>query len=204
MKIYTIPVGLYQTNCYILRSDKSDLCIVIDPGDEPGIIMNYINEHSITISSILLTHAHFDHIMGVREVKGTAKVYLNAEDLPLYENLKLQAQSYGIDTNDPPPVDVFINGGSIIECDDIKVEVIHTPGHSPGSCCFKIGNHLFSGDTLFKMGVGRTDLWKGSHNQLIQSINDSLFLLDDTVTVYPGHGEITTMGDEKAANPFLT
>ncbi|MFC1558624.1 MBL fold metallo-hydrolase [candidate division KSB1 bacterium] len=204
MIIHTIPVGIYQANCYILSSEKSSSGLIIDPGDEPEKIKNYLNEHNITVKSILLTHAHFDHIMGVREVKGKAKIYLHEEDLPLYENLKLQAHSYGIDTYDSPPVDAFLNGGNVLESDDIKIEVIHTPGHSPGSCCFKIENNLFTGDTLFKMGVGRTDLWKGSHVQLIQSINDKLFFLDDTTTVYPGHGDITTIGDEKAANPFLT
>ena len=201
MIIHTIPVGLYQANCYILRDEQSSSGLIIDPGDEPEKIKNYINEHSITVSSILLTHAHFDHIMGVQGIKG--KICLNKEDLPLYENLKMQAQLFGIEAYDPPPVDIFINEGNIIESDDIKVEVIHTPGHSPGSCCFKVRNNLFSGDTLFRMGIGRTDMWKGSHNQIIRSINDRLFLLDNTVTVYPGHGEITTIGDEKAANPFL-
>ena len=197
IKIYKLIVGLYEANCYIIKSEESLSGIIIDPGDESERIKKLIKEHNINVKMIFLTHAHFDHILGLNQVKDEAKICLNREDLFLYENLRKQANTFGFSSEPIPPVDLFINDSDIIEIDDIIVNVIHTPGHSPGSCCFKIDNYLFSGDTLFNMGIGRTDLWGGSYEKLMQSINDKIFTLDENIVVYPGHGEKTIIKDEK-------
>ncbi len=205
MKLNSVVVGQFQTNCYIIGNKKTSGGIIIDPGDEAENILKIVDENKYIIENILLTHAHIDHIGACGKIKQltNAKIFLHKDDLPLYENLKKQGEQFGMVFDDPPEIDNFIKDGDSIKFEDLAIEVIHTPGHSPGSVCFKIGEILFSGDTLFNSGIGRTDLWGGSTTELLESITEKLFVLDDGTAVYPGHGPKTTITHEKISNPFI-
>ncbi len=205
MKINSIVVSEFQTNCYVYWNEKTSRGIIIDPGDEADKIFKFISENNINIDYILLTHAHIDHISAVKNIKEItdAKTFLHKDDLTLYKNLKKQGELYGMILDDPPEIDKFIKDGDNIKFEDLTINVIHTPGHSPGSVCFKNEDILFSGDTLFNLGIGRTDLWGGSLTEINKSITEKLFSLDDEIIVYPGHGPKTDIGYEKMNNPFV-
>ena len=205
MKINSIVVSEFQTNCYVYWNEKTSRGIIIDPGDEADKIFKFISENNINIDYILLTHAHIDHISAVKNIKEItdAKTFLHKDDLTLYKNLKKQGELYGMILDDPPEIDKFIKDGDNIKFEDLTINVIHTPGHSPGRVCFKNKDILFSGDTLFNLGIGRTDLWGGSLTEINKSITEKLFSLDDEIIVYPGHGPKTDIGYEKMNNPFV-
>jgi len=205
MIINSIVVSQFQTNCYIIGNEEASSGVIIDPGDESGKILNLIEKNNFNIKYILHTHGHIDHIGGtakLKEITG-ARTFLHRDDLSLYENVEVQGEAFGIMIDVAPKIDEFFKEGDKINFNGIIIEIIHTPGHSPGSVCFKIGNKLFSGDTLFNMGIGRTDLWGGSFSKIMKSINEKLFTLNDNTIVYPGHGQKTTIGYEKANNPFI-
>ena len=207
MIINSLVVGPFQTNCYIIKFEETLTGIIIDPGDESEEIEKNINDNKFDIKYIFHTHGHLDHIAATGDMKKItgAKTFLHKDDLPLYKNLKIQGESFGINLNDPPEIDSFFKGGEKIEFNGNEIiEIIHTPGHSPGCVCFKIGDILFSVDTLFNDGIGRTDLWGGSYDMIIKSINEKLFVLNDNIMVYPGHGPKTTIGYEKSNNPFIS
>jgi glyoxylase-like metal-dependent hydrolase (beta-lactamase superfamily II) len=205
----TIVVGPFFSNCYILICGTTSEGIIIDPGDEPTKIINTLKKYKPKIKYILLTHAHVDHTRGIPQIKlfTGAPIYLHKADLPLYQNSVAQAQKFGLYAEEPPPVDFFLKNGDIFEFGKFRLSTIHTPGHSPGGVCFMLDSEdrkmLFSGDTLFAGSIGRTDFWGGSYEQLIDSIKTRLLQLDEKTLVYPGHGEQTTIQDEKLTNPFL-
>ena len=210
MIIETFPVGLLQCNCTILGDPETGEAIVIDPGDDAPEVLRRLKAHGLKPKAVLITHTHLDHVGGnheVREATG-AKVMLHEKDLPLYDNLPMQARMIGLATPTRGTVDEHIHQGDVIAFGGKgdKVEVLFTPGHTPGSCSFFVPGHnlLLSGDTLFSGSVGRTDLWGGDFDTEIRSIRERLLPLPDDTRVIAGHGPDTTILDERESNPFLT
>jgi hydroxyacylglutathione hydrolase len=208
MLLESFPVGPLQCNCSIIACKETGEAAVIDPGGDPEKILAAAEKHKVKIKYLLHTHAHFDHVLGSRAVKEAtgAKICLHKGDQWLYDNLAKQGGMFGFNVTDPLPVDHYIEDLEDIEIGNIKTSIIHTPGHTPGSCCFSMADKesiLFSGDTLFNRSIGRTDLWGGSFEQIIESISQRLFKLDDSTTVIPGHGPNTDIWSEKKQNPFF-
>lgn len=208
MLIDCIVVGVFQSNCYLVADDETHDGIVIDPGDEPEKILERIARHDLNIKYILLTHAHLDHVMGVRRVKEALnpELLMHQADAFLYENMVDQAAQFGCRVDSPVQIDRYITEGDGITLGDVHVSVLSTPGHSPGGVSFPISGDpsiVFSGDTLFAGSIGRTDLPGGSHDTLLRSIREKLFMLDGSTIVYAGHGSHTTIGYEQQHNPFF-
>ena len=194
LQIHVLPLGDYQTNCYILHEEDAPDCVVLDPGYEPEIILSYLAEKKLTLSAIALTHCHFDHVGGVRELAAQTdcRVYLNEKDLALPPML----------TNGPLYYTDTYREGDTLTLAGIPFRVLETPGHTPGSVCLITGNHLFSGDTLFAGSCGRTDLPGGDSRAMRDSLR-KLAALEEDFSVYPGHGSATTLNREKQTNPYL-
>jgi glyoxylase-like metal-dependent hydrolase (beta-lactamase superfamily II) len=192
MNITTIPLGLYQTNCYILA--EGDRCLVIDPGEEAEKVLSFLTQQGLTLEAILLTHGHFDHVGAVKTLAAETdcRVFLCEEDLALPRTMTAGSLYYTDHYRD----------GSSLSLAGMPFEVLHTPGHTPGSVCLRFGKHLFSGDTLFAGSCGRTDFPGSSPADMVRSLK-RLAALEDDLRVYPGHGEATTMGEEKRYNPYL-
>jgi glyoxylase-like metal-dependent hydrolase (beta-lactamase superfamily II) len=208
MRVVTIPVGALQSNCYLVADSETREAVVIDPGDESTIILEQIDQNNLIIQAILLTHAHFDHIMAVRPVRDALNIpiYMHQDDAYIYDHVETLAAHFGIMAEPPVPVDRYFEENDTIDFGSISISVISTPGHSPGGVSFLITgapSHVFSGDTLFSGSIGRTDLPGGDSNLLLQSIHEKLIVLDDTTIVYPGHGPASTIGTEKRSNPYL-
>ncbi|MBI4404848.1 MAG: MBL fold metallo-hydrolase, partial [Deltaproteobacteria bacterium] len=192
----------------ILGCKQTKEALVIDPGDEAAKILSEIDKENLKVKYIIHTHAHFDHIGGTGEIhkKLAVPTCLHKSDLPLYENLPNQGSSFGMSFDSAPPIEKFLQDEEILEFGNHKLQVLHTPGHSPGSICFKLmggPEYLFSGDTLFKESIGRSDFWGGDHHTLIQSIKNRLLVFSSETKVFPGHGPATEIGHEKKHNPFL-
>jgi hydroxyacylglutathione hydrolase len=209
MIIETFPVGPLQCNCTILGDAETGEAIVIDPGDEAPLVLQRLEALGLKPKAVLITHTHLDHVGGNHEVRERtgAKVMLHEKDLPLYDNLAMQAQMIGLVTPIRGAVDEHIHQGDVISFGGKgdTVQVLHTPGHTPGSCSFFVPGHnlLFSGDTLFSGSIGRTDLWGGDFDTEIRSIKEKLLPLPDQTRVIAGHGRDTTILRERASNPFL-
>ena len=207
MIVESFPVGPFQCNCMILGCEETKAAIVIDPGEESDRIVDRLEKLRLKTIYLLHTHAHLDHIGATDSVqkKTGAKTGLHEDDMPLCENLHIQAERFGLPTPPVPAIDLFLKGGDSLSFGERKAEVLHTPGHTPGSLSFYIPTFgLITGDTLFAGSVGRTDLWGGSHPTLIRSIQKELLSFPDETMVYPGHGPKTTIGKERRGNPFLT
>ena len=201
MKLKTFVVGPMQTNCYIISDETSFEAIIIDPGDEPKEIKKYLQQNKLTPKFIVNTHGHIDHIASDVEFK--LPVYIHRLDL---DNLKdpLKNLSGLVGINAQPPSDIRpLEDKDVIGIKNIKLEVIHTPGHTPGGISLKFDKVVFSGDTLFCSGIGRTDFPGASEARLIESIKNRLFVLADDTVIYPGHGPSSTIGQEKESNPFV-
>lgn len=203
-----VVVGMVQTNCYIVAADNSDTCVIIDPGAHPGRIINAVDESGKKPVAILLTHGHFDHITAIPELLekygNKIKVYSSEAERELLGSADINCSSM-VDRPVTVTADVYVNDGDIIEEAGLRFKVIATPGHTIGSVCYYIEDEsvLFSGDTLFEMSVGRTDLPTGSSTAIVESIKNRLFVLPDSVTVYPGHGSETDIAFEKHNNMFI-
>lgn len=197
-------VAPFYKNGFLVACERTKEAVVIDPGDEVDDILAAVDAHGAHVRHILLTHAHIDHVCGVDTAKQAldAPVHLHRDDLFLYDGVAQQGQLFGITTRAQPPIDVFYDG-TPITFGDLVVRVHHTPGHCPGGVCLQIDDHLFVGDTLFAGSIGRTDLPGGDHGVLMQSITGVLFPLGDEAIVHPGHGPDTTIGRERATNPFV-
>lgn len=194
MKIHTLAVGAYETNCYIVYQDSEKDCVVIDPGYEPETILDAVANLGKSVAAILLTHGHFDHVGAVREIfsQTDCDIYLCPADCQMPEMMTAGPLCY---TNSYAEGDTLHLAG-------LTFKILHTPGHTPGSVCLLCENALFAGDTLFAGSCGRTDLPCGDWDTLTQSLQ-RLKALPDDYTVYPGHGEATTLSSEKAYNPYL-
>jgi glyoxylase-like metal-dependent hydrolase (beta-lactamase superfamily II) len=208
MIIETFPVGWLQCNCTILGDEQTREAIVIDPGDNPQEILARLEKHGLTPRQILCTHTHIDHVGAIYELQERAgtPASIHKADLFLFEKLDVQAQWIGIPMPKRGAIEHFVEDGGAVACHGVEVGVIHTPGHTPGSASFHLAgdrNILFTGDTLFAQSIGRTDLWGGSHPQIIASIQKKLMTFDDDTLVISGHGQSTTIGHERRYNPFL-
>ncbi|MBR6003940.1 MAG: MBL fold metallo-hydrolase [Lachnospiraceae bacterium] len=207
IKVGRITLGMYMTNCYFVYKEGSSDVVVFDPADSGEYLVDKLSENGFNVGAIMLTHGHADHIMGVKAVKEKtgAPVYAyKAEEILLNSpNLNLSLQIFGRGVTLTP--DVFLEDGEEIELCGIKIKTLFTPGHTEGSCCFYIeeAGFLIAGDTLFEESVGRTDYPTGSFKKLVESIKEKLLVLPDETKVYPGHGNTTTIGNEREYNPFL-
>jgi hydroxyacylglutathione hydrolase len=202
LQIKCVVVGSFQENCYILTSGKED-GVIIDPGEEAEKIITAIGD--CKISSILLTHAHIDHIGAVADVqKHTgARIGLSDKEIPLLKGAAAQAAMFGLLAPKPFKIDFFVKDDQVIHLGESLVTAFATPGHSPGGVSYYIQGRLFAGDVLFYNSIGRTDLPAASAAQLLSSIHNKLWILPDETLVYPGHGESTSIGREKKFNPFV-
>lgn len=203
----SFPVGPLACNCTILGDELNHEAIVIDPGDEVGRIHRRLTELGLKLKQILVTHAHIDHVGGALKLKRLmgAPIFLNESDLPLLAMMKEQAGWLGIATPDTAPPDEGLADGALVGLDSFPAQVLHTPGHTQGSVCLHFApmNLLIAGDTLFAGSIGRTDLPGGNFDQIIDSIQTRLLTLPDVTKVLPGHGPVTTIGEERKSNPFL-
>ena len=206
VKIGRMVVGALQTNCYFLHNTENNEAVVIDPADKGQKIYEELQKKGITVKAILLTHGHFDHVMGVDELRRAsgAKVYLGKEEEKLISNTELNLSAM-FGTLFTTKADVFVKDGEELELAGIKIKVIHTPGHTIGGVSYYLEEEgiLVCGDTLFAGSVGRTDFPSSSGAELGRSIREKLFKLPEDVYVYPGHGPSTTIGYEKQNNPFV-
>jgi len=202
-----VTVGVFEENCYLYACPKTREAVIIDPGDEAERILETIQEHKLIPKYIINTHGHIDHICAIDEVSEVYPVPLaiHPADLPMYTD-EHHAQIYG---RSAPLVkrkpNILLKEGDRITFGTLTLEILHTPGHSLGSICLVSQPHcVFSGDTLFQRGIGRTDLLGGDYAQIEQSIRTKLYTLEDDLVVFPGHGEPTTIAEEKHENPFVT
>ena len=200
-------VGPLQCNCSILGDESSHEAIVVDPGDNISRIVQLLQQHHLTLKQIIVTHAHIDHIAGAQRLKKLtgAPILYNQLDLPLVHMMDVQASWLGIPTPEVLPPDDTLDHGKIIAVAGLTGSILHTPGHTEGSVCLYLPKQslLLAGDTLFAGSVGRTDLPGGNTRKLLASIHEHLLALPDAVTVIPGHGSRTTIGQERESNPFL-
>jgi hydroxyacylglutathione hydrolase len=204
--IATLPVGMIQTNCYLVGCEETREGVVIDPGGHPQRILAEVERHGLTIKYVLNTHAHFDHTdanKAIVEATG-APLALHPLERPLLQ-ASGGAALFGLQADPSPPPELELHDGDELEVGTLRFQVFHTPGHTPGHVCFyeSAEGVLFDGDVLFYRGIGRTDLPGGSWQQLMGSIQRVLFALPDETVVYSGHGPATTIGDEKQHNPWL-
>lgn len=200
-----ITVGPLAANCYILADEDNKVAAVVDPGGDPDVILEEINQNSFSVKWIILTHGHSDHIGGLARIKEVtdAQIALHEADQDMLTSSVKNLSMFMGKGFSSPPADVILKGGEKIVIGDLRLEIIHTPGHTPGSISIKAGNLLLTGDTLFEGSVGRTDFPGGSMEELLDSIKNRLLTLGDDVVVYPGHGPKTTIKNEKITNPFL-
>ena len=202
-----LAVGPLQCNCSILGDPETHTATVVDPGDDIQSILKILNQHQLRVEQIVITHAHIDHVGGAVRLKKItgAPIYMNQLDLPLLEMMDVQAGWLGIAPPEVQPPDVSAEDGLKLTVAGAAAEILHTPGHTQGSLCLHLPeqNLLLAGDTLFAGSVGRTDLPGGDFQTLLRSLHNCLLQLPDTTRVIPGHGHATTIGQERASNPFL-
>lgn len=219
-----LPVGWLQCNCHILGDPVTREALVLDPGDEVERVLEILERHQLKVQAIASTHAHIDHVGGLKRLHDAtgAPVLMHEADLPLYRELPRQAAWIGMAAPPQGEVDSLLHDGDTLRWGGYRASVIHTPGHTPGSICLHLPNilsnilpdiaadaqpeaegTLFAGDTLFAGSIGRTDLWGGSFEQIMDSLRGRVLALPDGTIVYPGHGPATTIGEERESNPFL-
>jgi hydroxyacylglutathione hydrolase len=205
MFLDTVVVGPLQENSYVVACEDTKEAVIIDPGAEAERIYRVVTFQGFTLKYVLNTHGHIDHVGGVAEIveKTGVPFLLHEADLYLIEGINCDPLQMFFQVKIPPRPDRFLHDGEMIPVGKLQIRVLHTPGHTPGSVCFLTGKALFSGDTLFAHGVGRTDFPGGSQTQLLTSIREKLLPLGDDVRVYSGHGEVTTIGNERQFNPFF-
>ena len=193
LNMTVMPLGAYQTNCYILWEDDSDSCIVVDPGYQPEVVLAQTEKMGRKIAAILLTHGHFDHVGAVKDIVAETgcQVYLHPAELSMPPQMTAGALYY---------THTYGEGDSLLLA-GLRLHVMHTPGHTPGSVCLRCQDHILSGDTLFQGSCGRTDI--GGSWPVIQASLKRLQTIEADFTVYPGHGESTTLAREKKYNPYM-
>jgi hydroxyacylglutathione hydrolase len=227
-----LPVGMLQCNCSILGDTLTCEAIVVDPGDDVDRIVEILKRHQLKVRAIVSTHTHIDHVGGLAKLHrlSGAPVLIHRDDLELYLHLNIQADWLGVETPEVTSIKDFVKDGDVLSWGGFGAQVLHTPGHTPGSISLVVDSkmprgadepatliheskarpphisspvHLIAGDTLFQGSIGRTDLWGGSYPQILNSIREKLLILPEDALVYPGHGSLTTIGAERANNPFL-
>jgi len=205
LQVERLVVGPLLSNCYIVWDDGVKQGVIIDPGDDADIILKAVEKLGIEIKYILATHGHFDHVGAVAPLKRELNVEFLAhkDDFFFIEDGENAARRWGVEIEQPPKPDRFIEDGEKIKVGGFELEVLYTPGHSPGGVSFLYDRMVFGGDTLFQGSIGRTDFRKGSFEDLSKSIKIRLYTLPDDTIVYTGHGPVTTIGDEKKYNPFV-
>ncbi|HEY4054800.1 MAG TPA: MBL fold metallo-hydrolase [Terriglobales bacterium] len=202
-----LPVGPLQCNCSIIGDESTREAMVIDPGDDIADVLALVQKHNLKVKQIVVTHAHIDHVGGAMKLRAAtgAPILINENDYSLLKMLDVQAAWLGM--QDPGKVDVDHSLGELdkVQAGSLTASVLHTPGHTEGSIClyFSAEQKLIAGDTLFAGSIGRTDLPGGSFDKIIRSINDKLLALPDETIVIPGHGPLTSVGEEREHNPFL-
>lgn len=206
MKVESIVLGSIGTNCYIVINEETKECFAVDMAECPQEYVNYIKNNELEMKALFLTHGHFDHIMGIDDFLKAfpVPVYAGEDELPVIEDDRLNVScmygpKYAFHGAQP------VRDGQVIECAGIEVDVLHTPGHTVGGCCYYLPkeHRLFSGDTLFCASIGRTDLPTGSSSQLVRSVQEKIMTLPDDTKIYPGHMEETSVQFEKEHNPFI-
>lgn len=211
MKVHKFVFSPFQENTYVVWDDETKETIIIDPSclseKEEVELKKFISSNGLEIKYLFNTHGHLDHIFGNAFVKNTFNPihYAPEKDMPLFERAQEQAESFGLTMKQSPTPDSFFDESENINFANIKVRLLFTPGHTPGEFCiyFMSENICFTGDVLFNESVGRTDLWGGNYATLMNSIKSKLLILPDETTIYPGHGEKSTIQNEKINNPFL-
>ena len=206
MILKTLVTGPFATNCYILGSESSREGMIIDPGDEAREILKSVEDLGLDIKVIVLTHGHLDHIGALKEVAEAtgAEVAIHRSDAePLQGQYHSLGAMFGLAYPVPSPPERLLEEGDTLDIGELRFSVLYTPGHTPGGICLLGEGVVFTGDTLFNSGIGRTDLPGGSYTELMNSIHDKLLALTDDTVVYPGHGPSSTIGAERRSNPFL-
>ncbi len=206
MILDTLPTGPLEVNCYIIGCEETREAAVIDPGGDVDRILQLLRKHRLNAVKIINTHGHFDHIGGNRallEATG-AELIIHQDDRLLLDQAGTHAANFGLRADPSPAPTRELIGGETLQLGKLSLQVIHTPGHSPGGICLYVEDILIVGDTLFAGSIGRTDLPGGDHQLLINGIKEKLLSLPEATRVYPGHGPMTTIGQEKLYNPFLS
>lgn len=201
------PVGPLQCNCSVIGDGLTREAMVIDPGDDIDEVLALVRKHKLNVKQIVITHAHIDHVGGAMKLRAVtgAPIILNQNDFALLKMLDIQAQWIGMASPGKVEIDHSVGQADKLHAGALSAEVLHTPGHTEGSIClyFPVEKKLIAGDTLFAGSIGRTDLPGGSFDKIIHSLNDKLLALPDETVVVPGHGPLTTIGEERETNPFL-
>lgn len=205
MIIETLVVGPLAVNCYLVGDDKTREAIIIDPGGNARDILDTLRREQLQPTAIVNTHAHFDHLIALDEIRAQthAPFYLHIDEAPLLANAQQGAAMFGFAMRQPAPAEHLIKDGDVVRVGALTLQVLHTPGHTPGGICLLGDGHVFVGDTLFQGSIGRTDLPGGDYGALMGSLRDKLLPLPDETVVHAGHGEATTIGAEKRFNPFV-
>ncbi len=205
MRIETFPMGVFQVNSYLLQCEQTKKIVVVDPGDEPEILLRRLETLRGEVLAILNTHGHVDHVAGNAAMKRAlgVPIHMHPADRFLVDAFAEQTAMFGLTLEEPPPPDAELVPGEEFLLGTCALRILHTPGHSPGSVTFVHGREAVSGDVLFAGSIGRTDLPLGDLPTLLRSIDGGLVPLGDDVTLHPGHGPSTTIGAERRSNPFL-
>jgi len=203
-----LAVGPLQCNCSIIGDETTREAMVIDPGDDIDDVLALIRKHNLQVKQIVITHAHIDHVGGAQKLRTVtgAPIVLNQNDYDLLKMLDMQAAWVGMSSPGKVEIDHSVSDAETLQAGSLRAKVLHTPGHTEGSIClyFPTEQKLIAGDTLFAGSIGRTDLPGGSFQKIINSLHERVLALPDETVVVPGHGPLTTIGDERENNPFLT
>jgi hydroxyacylglutathione hydrolase len=202
-----IPVGPLRCNCSVIGDEGTREALVVDPGDDIEDVLALIRKHNLQVKQIVITHAHIDHVGGAMKLRAAtgSPILLNQRDHALLQMLDAQAAWIGVEPPGKVEIDQNLRQADLVKAGSLTAEVIHTPGHTEGSIClyFPTERKLVAGDTLFAGSIGRTDLPGGSFEKIIRSLHEKVLALPDETIVVPGHGPLTTIGDERDSNPFL-